>query len=51
VEEMEDLLAEFEKDRADSEDEFGRREILAVFESVREINEELRPMGYKPSAN
>ena len=44
---MEDLLAEFEKDRVDSDSE----EILAVFESVQEINEELRPMGYNPSAN
>ena len=48
---MEDLLAEFEKDRADIEGKLAAGQVLAVFESVQEINKELRPMGYTPCEN
>ena len=46
---MEDLLAEFENERAQLDEEFASKEIRATFETVEEINDELRPMGYSPN--
>jgi len=49
VEEMEDLLAEFEQD--DSDEETKCKVVLAKFDSTEEINAEFQPMGYGSKNN
>ena len=51
VEDMEDLLAEFENERNASDSSTSKCEILAEFESVPAINEEIKPMGYGSASN
>ena len=52
VEDMDDLLAEFENDG--SNDGFNctkKAEILAEFESIPEANKEIQPFGYENEQN
>lgn len=49
IEEMEDLLAEFEQD--DSDEETKCKVVLAKFDTTEEINAEFQPMGYGSKNN